>query len=130
MAARILVVEDIEAIRLAIVQYFVARGCHADGANTIDEAQLLLLKGSYDVVISDLRLDGIDAEADGLVIARTVRLTAPKTRIVILTAYGSPTAEEQARQIGIDRFLLKPQPLLELWRLVQELTGQPPIART
>lgn len=130
MAVRILVVEDMEAIRSAIVRYFVGRGCHADSATTVHEARLCILRGDYDVVITDLRLDGGDAETDGFAIARFARFTSPKTRIVILTAYGSPCLEEEARRIGIERLLPKPQPLVELWALVQELAGQAPLVRT
>jgi ActR/RegA family two-component response regulator len=47
----------------------------------------------------------------GLHIVRMVHERSPETRIVILTAYGSSEIEDEARLLGADAFLRKPQPL-------------------
>jgi FixJ family two-component response regulator len=58
----------------------------------------------YDVLITDLRLGGID----GLDVAGIVRIAAPTTRVVLITAYGSPEVEARARACGVFRLLSKP----------------------
>jgi ActR/RegA family two-component response regulator len=61
---------------------------------------------------------------DGLAIAAYVREHCPHTRVVILTAYGSPAAEKEARTRGVDAFIHKPKPLAEVARVIGQLVGQ------
>ena len=43
---------------------------------------------------------------------------------MILTAYGSPAAEKEARTRGVDAFIHKPKPLAEVARVIGELVGE------
>jgi len=43
---------------------------------------------------------------------------------VILTAYGSPAAEKEARTRGVDAFIHKPKALAEVARVIGQLVGQ------
>jgi DNA-binding NarL/FixJ family response regulator len=63
---------------------------------------------------------------EGLAIAAHVREHCPRTRVVILTAYGSPATETEARALGVDAFIHKPKPLAELARVVERLVGRVP----
>jgi two-component system response regulator RegA len=64
-------------------------------------------------VIVDLCLT-VAHGADGLDVVTCVRTGCPSARIVVLTAYGSTATEVEARRLGADAFLQKPQPLTEL----------------
>jgi DNA-binding NtrC family response regulator len=132
---RILIVDDEGPILFAMQEYFTAHGYVVDCAREAGEAEAKLEAGSYSVVIADLRLTG-SHQVEGLEIVERVRQRHPGTRVIVLTAYGSPELAREAKRRGADRFLHKPQPLSRVERIVSELvrslhedgdgTGQPP----
>jgi CheY-like chemotaxis protein len=124
---QLLVVDDERAILMAVGEYFRRRGYEVACARERAEAEALLAENQYACVIADLRLttQGTD---DGLAIAAYVREQCPKTRVVILTAYGSPAAEKEARLRGVAAFIHKPKPLAEVARVVGQLVGEAPLA--
>ena len=117
---RLLVADDEDAILFAMKEYFEALGYEVDCAREKEEALGLLGGASYALVIADLRLSAA-APHDGLELAAAVRERWPCTRTMILTAYGSPEAREQARQLGVDAFLHKPERLQDVARVVRQL---------
>lgn len=124
MPLRLLIADDEEAIRFAMKEYFEALGYEVDCAQGGNEARLLLDAHVYSVVIADLRL-GAQGIADGLDLVSAVRDRFPGTRTVILTAYGSPDVEDEARRIGVDAFLHKPERLRDVAEVVRRLTAEP-----
>jgi DNA-binding response OmpR family regulator len=121
---RLLVVDDEEAILLAVRDYFSHRGFDVSCARDPVEAGRHLDGGAYDGVIADLRLSGSDS-LEGLQIIERVRARSPVTRTIIVTAYGSLEAEREARRHGVDAFLHKPVPLAEIARVVTSLIEAP-----
>jgi CheY-like chemotaxis protein len=117
---RILIVDDEEPILFAIKDYFDANGFEVHCARNSREAKSLLDKLHYFVVIADLRLSGID-DIEGLEITNYVRRQFPSTDVILLTAYGSPEIEKQARRQGVHTILHKPQPLPKLAQVVDSL---------
>ena len=124
LVRRLLIADDEEAIVFAMKEYFETQGYGVDVARSKDEALALLAVARYDVVIADLRMSPA-GPADGLGLAAAVKRLAPETRTVILTAYGSPEAREQARRVGVDAFLHKPERLKDVAAVVRGLTGLP-----
>jgi len=117
---RILVVDDEEAIRFAVGEYFTTAGYLVDVASELADARALLDRTMYAVVIADLRLSE-PAGTEGLEVVSYARERCPATRIIVFTAYGSPAMEREARRRGVDAFLQKPQPLPEIARIVSDL---------
>lgn len=122
MQPGILIVDDEESILFAMREYFMAHGCQVDCAADRAQAEELLTHGRYAVVIADLRLTGSQS-CEGLEIVSFVHERWPATRTVVLTAYGSPELEREARKRGVDAFLHKPKPLAEVAHVVFELLG-------
>jgi len=120
MSHRLLVVDDEEPILFAMREYFTSLGFQVDCVREIEPAQALLAEERYQVVIADLRLAGSGGR-EGLELVSYVRRRHPGTAIVVLTAYGSPEVESEARSRGIDAFLHKPSPLREVAEIVQKL---------
>ena len=111
---RILVVDDEPPILFALRDYFQGSGYEVDCASELEEAQALLAEeASYDLVIADLRLDAWSGTS-GLELIRDVRDRCARSRILFLTAYGSPEIEAEALRRGADVFLHKPVALPEL----------------
>jgi CheY-like chemotaxis protein len=72
----------------------------ADGESAISG----LSKRPVDLVISDLRMPGVD----GLDLLKWLNEHQPKTRFVLITGYGSPEVEGRARALGAYGYLEKP----------------------
>lgn len=117
---RILVVDDETSIRFAVREYLTAHGYAVDCARDRAEAMALLGQHPYGVVVVDLRLTAMDGD-EGLDLIGYLRAQNPRTRTILLTAYGAPAIELEARRRGADVVLHKPQPLRELARIVEGL---------
>lgn len=121
---KLLVVDDEESICFSMSEYFSQHGYKVDTAREMEEAEGLLKKTEYKVIIQDLRL-GAARHPDGIEIIKMVHQRNPDTRIVVLTSYGSPEAEAEARNAGADAFLRKPKPLSQVAQVVQGLIESP-----
>jgi CheY-like chemotaxis protein len=123
MSDRILVIDDEPAILAAMGSYFSELDYVVDCAKDRTEAERLLTEHSYACLIADVRLSAAGPQA-GLEIVAAVRERHPTTRIIVLTAYGSPEVEEEARRCGADSFLHKPKLLQEVARVLAKVTGR------
>ncbi len=103
-------------------EYFAMKGYAVDCARETAEAEALLSAGDYDLAILDLRLSGTPG-AEGLELIESVRARSPRTRIILLTAYGSREIEAEALRRGADAFLHKPKPLAEVAQIASGLMG-------
>ena len=120
----LLVVDDEESICFSMSEYFSQHGFKVDTAREMEEAEGLIKETQYRVIIQDLRL-GLTRQPDGIEIIKLVHKRNPDTRIVVLTSYGSPEAEAEARRAGADAFLRKPKPLSHVAQVVQGLIDSP-----
>jgi DNA-binding response OmpR family regulator len=122
VAKRILMVDDQDSILHAVDRFFTRAGFVVDCAHELEEAEALVTHIAYDLVIADLSLSE-KGSTEGLEIVRYVRRCCPRTRVIILTAYGSPAMENEARRRGCDRFVLKTKSLSDLVKIAAELMG-------
>jgi two-component system response regulator (stage 0 sporulation protein F) len=120
---RLLIVDDEEPILLAMEEYFHTVGYEVDCVRELEEAEALLSKLRYALVVADLRLTGIYG-VEGLELVGYIRQRCPHTRMILLTAYGTPEIEAEARRLGVDAFIYKPKPLPELAQIVFALLGR------
>jgi two-component system, NtrC family, response regulator PilR len=123
MRPSLLVVDDRPTISFALSDYFIIRGWDVECAANVAEAEAILQRRKFTVLIADLSLSE-PGSTDGLELTRRVRRDWPRTRTIILTAYGTPESERIARRIGVDAFLHKPAPLAELARVADALAGE------
>lgn len=119
---RLLIVDDEELIVLAMRKYFRDRGYEVDAALELEEAQALLANYRYDLVIADLRLTGIGG-VEGLQIVSDIHQKCADTRVILLTAYGTPEIERESYLRGADAFLHKPKALMEIAQIADDLLG-------
>ena len=123
-SSNLLVVDDEESICFSMREYFSLHGFKVDTAREMEEAEGLINETEYKVIIQDLRL-GLERQPDGIEIIKLVHERNPNTRIVVLTSYGSPEAEAEARRAGAHAFLRKPKPLSQVAQVVQGLIESP-----
>jgi len=121
--SRILLVDDEELIVLAMRKYFEGLGYAVHSAHELEEAQALLANYQYDLVIADLRLTGIGG-VEGLSIVSDVHQKCANTRVILLSAYGTPDVERDAYNRGVDAFLHKPKAMMEIAQVASSLLEQ------
>ena len=117
---RILIVDDEELIVLAMRRYFEGLGYFVDSAHELEEAQALLAHRNYDLVIADLRLTGIGG-VEGLQIVADVHQRSASTRVMLLSAFGTPEIERESYNRGADAFLHKPKAMMEIASVAMNL---------
>jgi len=116
----ILIVDDEETLLLAMMEYFTGHGFAVDCSRDFRGAEALLTANPYAAIITDLQLAGLD-DKRGLDLITLARKRWPGIRIILLTAYMSPQNEAEARRLGVNAFLHKPQPLSELKKTICDL---------
>ncbi len=103
-AARLLVVDDEESLRITTAAIFENEGYVVDTASSGDEAIDLMSKEDYDLVLTDLHMEG----GDGLSVLNQIRRQAPLTISVVLTGFASVESAIAALQEGAYDYLVKP----------------------
>jgi signal transduction histidine kinase len=102
--ARLLVVDDEESLRITTAAIFEKEGYIVDTASSGDEAINLLNAADYDLVLTDLHMEG----GDGLSVLSQIRRHAPLTISVVLTGFASVESAIAALQEGAYDYLVKP----------------------
>jgi DNA-binding response OmpR family regulator len=118
---KILLVDDEEGILFALRDYLSTRGCQVDCVREAHAAVVQLDATDYALVMTDLRLTGT-SDKEGFDVVDHARKRWPHVRTVLLTAYGTPEVEKEAREHGVDVVLHKPVPLSKVAAVVFELT--------
>jgi two-component system, OmpR family, phosphate regulon response regulator PhoB len=119
MKARILIVEDEEALTLLLRYNLEAEGYDVDTVARGDEADLLLKESTPDLVILDWMLPGLS----GIELCRRLR-ARPETKqlpIIMLTARGEESERVRGLATGADDYIVKPFSVPELSARVRAL---------
>lgn len=117
-SAHVLVVDDEALIRWSLAEtlsdqgYDVAESGDGSGARTAvrDAAQ------AFDVVLLDFRLP----DSEDLQLLAALRKASPHTKIILMTAYGTPEVVRGALELGAYRVVSKPFEMQDVAKLVAE----------
>ena len=101
---RILVVDDERNIRLMLSQTLASDSTTVQTAINGEEALQKLEQSSYDLMLLDLRMPGMD----GLDLLRRVHGQWPNMPVILLTAHGTVDSAVAAMRGGAVDFLQKP----------------------
>ena len=112
---RILIVEDEEAIRTGLMDVFVYHGYEVDYADDGNKGLEKALSGTFDMILLDVMLPGID----GLEICNRVRSQDRDQAIIMLTAKTSDEDIIQGLSLGADDYVAKPFSVAQLVLRVQ-----------
>ena len=119
MEKSILIVEDHLALAQSLCRALSLPqlgGYQVKSCGSGEVALELLDEFPFDLVISDLGLPGMN----GFELLKHLRQAYPETGSVIITAFGSPQVEEQARRLA-DAYLPKPFELPDLIEIIQHI---------
>jgi two-component system phosphate regulon response regulator PhoB len=119
MAARILIVEDEEALAMLLRYNLEAAGYEVDSVARGDEADIRLKEKPADLIVLDWMLPGLS----GIELCRRLR-ARPETRqlpIIMLTARGEESEKVRGLATGADDYMVKPFSVPELLARVKAL---------
>ena len=101
---KILLIDDDEWIRDSLTLFFEDEGCRLVAFETAEEGMDALKKKSYDIIIADYKLPGMD----GLEFFRHLQKSHPDVKKILITAYGSKGVVSEAFKLGVHDFIDKP----------------------
>ena len=111
----ILTIDDEENIRNGLADNFELEGYNVAKAASGKEGLAIIAKGGIDLVITDLRMDGMTGEE----VVRRVTTEYPGIPIIVLTGHGSIDDATKAIKSGAYDFLTKPLDLDHLNHVVK-----------
>jgi two-component system response regulator HydG len=101
---RILVIDDDEAVRESVSRTLRSAGHTVQTARTGEEGLELASHGSFDVILSDLRMPGIS----GLDVLHRLREQRVDSIFIIMTGFGTMESAVEAMRLGAVDFVQKP----------------------
>lgn len=113
---RILVVDDEEHMRQLLAKMLTEQGYAVEASAEGEDALRRLREELYDMVITDIRMPGVD----GMELLEHAKALSPETIIIIMTAFGSVDSAVQAIKNGAYHYITKPFKMEEILVLVQK----------
>ena len=125
--ARVLVVDDKQAMRVMLEARLSAQSHAVETAESVAAANTALQGTQFDVVITDLRMG---RGGDGLDVVRAVKARQPAAEVILMTAFGSDDVREKALLLGAYGYVEKsPNLAAEMIALVQAALGKRKLAQ-
>ncbi|RMD85863.1 MAG: sigma-54-dependent Fis family transcriptional regulator [Calditrichaeota bacterium] len=101
---KILIVEDEEIQRVSLQDDLVEAGYETMAVGNPKVALELIRKDSFDVVLTDLKMPGMD----GVTLLEHIKKIQPDTTVIMMTAYGTVESAVRAMKLGAYDYLTKP----------------------
>ena len=119
MTAKILIVDDNEAMAEYFSDFLISNGFYTTVFNSSEEALAYCKKNlhQYQLVISDIRMPGMTGD----LLAKEILNLDSNMSIILCSGYMEHTSKEQLLSIGIKNFMEKPINSSKLLTIIGEL---------
>jgi two-component system, NtrC family, response regulator AtoC len=117
MTARILIVDDDPSIRRSLAEALVEEGYRVEAAESAEGALALLDRGVPDVVLSDVRMPGMD----GIELLKLLRERLPAADVILMTGHEDMPTVARAMGEGAYDFLVKPLRIADVRRVLVQV---------
>jgi two-component system response regulator HydG len=117
---QLLIVDDDKEMCSTVADFFSREGFDVSCAHSASEALSLLENQDLDVVVTDLRMPGLD----GMELLKRIKAQRPDLPVILVTAFGSIEVAIEATKAGAFYFITKPFKLRELHTLVTKACEQ------
>jgi two-component system, OmpR family, response regulator len=107
---RVLIVDDEDDFREAIIKRLRARKVEVEGADSGPKALDMVAQQDFDVVVLDVKMPGMD----GIETLRALKLQKPLVEVIMLTGHASVESGIQGMQLGAFDYVMKPVALDDL----------------
>jgi DNA-binding NtrC family response regulator len=115
ISRNVLVVDDDQDMRTLLRDVLEDRGYKVTLAPNGQEALKSLREGEYPVVLTDLRMKGIQ----GIELLAEIKRSFPDTNVILMTAFGSVETALEAMKHGASDYLMKPVKNDDLLRVTE-----------
>jgi DNA-binding NtrC family response regulator len=102
--AKVLIVDDERNIRTHLATYVKGLGHETEVAASAEEGLAAVRRRAFDLVLSDVRMTGMD----GLALLAAILRERPETCVVLMTAYATVPQAVEAMRAGAYDYLVKP----------------------
>ncbi|MCD6594830.1 sigma-54-dependent Fis family transcriptional regulator [bacterium] len=116
---KILIVDDEKKLGILFSRALKNAGYESKYVETAESA-ISILSDGFDIVISDIKMPGMN----GLDLLRHIKKNFPDTAVVMMTAHGTIESAIEAMKTGAYDYLLKPFPTDELIMTVERISRQ------
>jgi DNA-binding NtrC family response regulator len=120
MAISILIVDDEQEIRDSLSEVLSDEGYLTETAEDGAKALERIEEGTFDIVISDIRMPNLD----GISLLKKIVTIAPDTFVIVITAMGTTETAIDAMRHGAMDYILKPLDFDELILKLKNLSHQ------
>ncbi|MDR4497581.1 MAG: sigma-54 dependent transcriptional regulator [Candidatus Scalindua sp.] len=104
MRGRVLIVDDEKLMRVSLENQLRKEGFFVKAMKTAGDALKYVRNEDYDIIVSDLRLPGLD----GIEFLKEIKSISQKTIVIIMTAYGTVESAVTAMREGAFDYICKP----------------------
>jgi DNA-binding NtrC family response regulator len=91
-----------------------------DSCTSSEEAIRKLESGSYDILVTDLKMSGVD----GLVVLRRAKKINPMIKAVVITGFATKDTFDEVMKSGAVEFIAKPFKMKQLRNILLNLRGE------
>ena len=121
----VLVVDDEVEMLTLLRNYLTREGYVVQTAPSAEIALHMLEEHDFDMVLTDLRMRGLD----GLALVRELHATRPETQVILMTGFGGIDTAVEAIKAGAYHFVAKPVKLPEVGALVRKALAERELRR-
>jgi two-component system, NtrC family, sensor kinase len=104
MNAKILIVDDEQAIRKLLIRYLEGVGYECHTAENVISAKEVLAAKTFDLLLCDLKMPG----DSGLDLIRHAKEHYPQIGRVMITGFGAPEIASEIMAVGVYGYIIKP----------------------
>lgn len=104
MKAKILIIDDDNSLRRVLEYNLQEEGYDVQAAASGEEGLYLFGLSKPDLVISDMKMTGMD----GLMVLKSIKERSPETLVIIITAFGTVDVAVEAMKSGAYDYITKP----------------------
>jgi len=107
MSEKVLIVDDEEDFLEVMAERMKSRGMEVSTSTSAEEALVLIEKESFDAVILDFMMPGMD----GIETLKAIKATKPELQIILLTGHATVQKGVEAMKLGAMDVMEKPADL-------------------
>jgi DNA-binding NtrC family response regulator len=113
---KILILDDEPIVCKRLKPALEKLGYQVDTFTQSVDAMLQVQETVYDVVITDLKMKGVD----GMEFLQEVKKVSPKTEVIVITGFATMETAKESFQKGVFDFIAKPFKFSEIQKVVEQ----------
>lgn len=116
----ILIVDDEQSVRDSLYNWFIEDGYDVECAENATKALSLLESSSYDIILADIKMPGMD----GLEMLKRIKALKKDSMVIMMTAFATVDTAVQALKDGAFDYVTKPFDPDDLSHLIRNAAKQ------